>query len=169
VKSCYLWGKGSKNHNNSHELSSVTVFQTSLFFLKRKCIWPCPVSNVMYFLFIYLCIYVFMYLCIYLFIIFIVYIVYLHFKCYPPSQFPLWNHSHSTPLWSPQGCSPTHTPTHELIPQHPIIPLCCNIKPTQNPRLWCQTRPSSATYAAGVMSPSVYILFFGWWFSPWEL
>ena len=30
------------------------------------------------------------------------------------------------------------------------------------------TRPSSATYAAGAMSPPPYV-FFGWWFSPWKL
>jgi hypothetical protein len=33
--------------------------------------------------------------------------------------------------------------------------------------LWRQTRPSSATYAAGAMGPSCVL--FGWWFSLWEL
>jgi hypothetical protein len=32
---------------------------------------------------------------------------------------------------------------------------------------WCPTRPSSATYVAGAMSPSM--VFLGWWFSPWKL
>jgi hypothetical protein len=32
---------------------------------------------------------------------------------------------------------------------------------------WCPTRPSSATYLAGVMGPSMCT--HGWWFSPWEL
>ena len=32
---------------------------------------------------------------------------------------------------------------------------------------WCQIRPSSATYAAGATGLSM--VFFVWWFSPWEL
>jgi hypothetical protein len=60
--------------------------------------------------------------------------------------------------------------TQPLLPHHSSIPLCWGIKPPQDkdlPSHWCQIRPSSATYAAGAISPSKFL--FGWWFSPWEL
>jgi hypothetical protein len=49
-----------------------------------------------------------------------------------------------------------HPSTHPLPPHHPSIPLC--IRPPQTKGLsshWCQTRPSSATSAAGAMGPSM--------------
>jgi hypothetical protein len=54
--------------------------------------------------------------------------IYLHFKCYSLSWFPLRKPPlpSSLPLllW---GCSPTHSPTHppthSLLPIHPVIPL----------------------------------------------
>jgi hypothetical protein len=35
------------------------------------------------------------------------------------------------------------------------------------PSQWCQIKQSSATYPTGAMGTSY--IFFGWWFSPWEL
>ena len=94
--------------------------------------------------------------------------LYLHFKCYPLSQFTLWNPLIPFPLplllW---GCFP---PNHPLLTPRLGIPLYWDIEPFRNESLssyWCLTRPSSATYAFGTMGPSMCTLC--WRFSPWEL
>jgi hypothetical protein len=73
------------------------------------------------------------------------YSIYLHFKCYPLSWFPLCKPPNPPPitllLW---GCSPSYPPTHQLLPHCPNIPLHWDIKPSQDqdlPSHWCQTRP----------------------------
>jgi hypothetical protein len=65
---------------------------------------------------------------IYLFII--GYFMYLHFKCYPFSQFPLWNSPTLSP--SPSFYEGAPPPTHLLSPHHPGIPLLWGIKPSQD-------------------------------------
>ena len=75
---------------------------------------------------------------------FCIFKIYLHFKCYHPSQFPL--HNPSIPfspllLW---GCSPTHPPTSTSQQSHPLLHM--QLEPWIPPRV-----------------------LFSWWFSPWEL
>jgi hypothetical protein len=80
---------------------------------------------------------------------FIRYFLYLHFKCYTLSWFPLWK-----PL-IPSPCSSTHP-----LPC-PGIPLNWCIEPSQDqgPLLPLMTyKPSSATYAAGAITPSMCTL-----------
>jgi hypothetical protein len=63
---------------------------------------------------------------------FISYFIYLHFKCYSPSHFPLHKppvpSSLLLPLW---GCFLPRTPI-QLLPQQPSIPLSWVIKPPQD-------------------------------------
>ena len=79
---------------------------------------------------------------------FIRYFLYLHFKCYPLSLFPLQN---------PQSpCPSPCSATHPLLLPCPGIPLHWYNEPSQDlSSLWCSTRLSSATYAARAMSPSM--------------
>jgi hypothetical protein len=59
----------------------------------------------------------------------IVYFIYLHFKCYPLSRFPLCKTP--TPSALHYFCEGAPPPTHPLLPQHPSIPLYWGIKPSQ--------------------------------------
>ena len=75
----------------------------------------------------------------------------LHLKWSPP-PFPL----HTLPI-------PSHSPLslHLLLPSSSSITLHWDIKPPQDwglPSHWCQIEPSSATYAAGAMGPSLCTL-----------
>jgi hypothetical protein len=58
---------------------------------------------------------------------FIGYFIYLHFKYYPPSLFPL----QKPPITSPAS---TSVRPHTLLPHHPSIPLWWNIKTSQDQR-----------------------------------
>jgi hypothetical protein len=58
------------------------------------------------------------------FIYFIRYFLYLHFKCYPLSYFPLQKY----PILSPSPCSPTHL----LLLPGPGNPLYWDIEPAQD-------------------------------------
>jgi hypothetical protein len=62
------------------------------------------------------CSLIYFYLFIFPWNIFIRYFLYLHFKCYPLSWFPLWK----PPIPSPH---PLPSPTHPLPPHCPSIPL----------------------------------------------
>ena len=65
---------------------------------------------------------------------------------------------HLPPLSAPQR---THIPGPGI--PGPGIPLYWDIEPSQHwgPHLqWCPTRPSSATYAATAMSPTISFFFF---------
>jgi hypothetical protein len=104
-----------------------------------------------------------------LFKIFIGYSLYLHFKCYPFSWFPLWK----PPIWTPLhlllwGCFPTH---------HPIL---------ASP-VWCFTTLEHLAFKGTKASPFTDVqqgpalvriwlepwtypcVLFGWWFRPWEI
>jgi hypothetical protein len=105
-------------------------------------------------------------ICMFFFII-IGYFLYLHFKCYPLSRFPL---SQKPPSSSPLplllcGCSSTHPPTPT---SPPLIPLHWRIY-----RAFIGPRTSSSIddwqghhLLHMQLEPCVL---FGWWFSPWEL
>jgi hypothetical protein len=87
------------------------------------------------------------------FIFLIGYFIYLNFKCYPLSLFPLQN-----PLSPP---SFPYTPTHPLPLPGPGILLYWGIEPQRTKVLsshWWLTRPSSTTYAARAMSPTMCFL-----------
>ena len=76
----------------------------------------------------------------FLFSLFIAYFIYLHFKCYPPSQFTL--HKNSMPPTSMRVL--LHLPTH---------PGSWSLHRTRElPSQWWSIRQSSATYAAGAMT-----------------
>jgi hypothetical protein len=84
----------------------------------------------------------------------------LHLKWYPTSQFPLHKppiYLLPHPLCLYEGAP---LPTQSLPPHCSSIPLCWGITP------WCQTRPSSTTYAFGAMYTPPCILL--GWSSPWE-
>jgi hypothetical protein len=63
-------------------------------------------------------------------IFFIGYFIYLHCKCYPPSQFPLCN----PPIPSPSPCfyEGAPPPNYSLLPHCPSIPICWGINPSQD-------------------------------------
>jgi hypothetical protein len=73
-------------------------------------------------------IYVYVYIYIHYFLI--GYFIYLHFKCYLPSRFPL----HKPPIPSPFPCFYEGAPssTCPLLPPHPYISLCWGIKLSQD-------------------------------------
>jgi hypothetical protein len=104
----------------------------------------------------------------YFFSFFIGYFIYLHLKCYPPSQFFLHNsHISSSPCLY-EGAPPP-TPTHSCL-STPVFPSPGSSSLHRTNGLlsqWCQMRPSSATYPAGAMGTPCVL--FGWWFSSWEL
>ena len=83
---------------------------------------------------------------------------------------------HSTAPYSllfplPQGgCFHTHPYIHPFLPEWPSIPLSWVIKPPVTKGFTfqkCQIRQSSTVYLAQVFG--IPCVFFGWWFSPWEL
>jgi hypothetical protein len=100
---------------------------------------------------------------------FIGYFLYLHFNCYPLSQFPLWKPPIPSPLililW---GCSPTHPPTPASQPSH---------SPTLGHRAFTGPRTSSPTdvqqgHPLLHMWLELWVppcVLFGWWFSRWDL
>jgi hypothetical protein len=74
------------------------------------------------------------------------------FKFQMLSRFPVSSLETPYPIPPSMSCSPTHT----LLPHCPSIPLHWGIKPSLKqglPSHWCQIRPSSAIYAAGVIGP----------------
>jgi hypothetical protein len=85
--------------------------------------------------------------------------MYLHFKCYPLSQFPLWKPPIPSPLllW---GCSPTHPPIYSHVPTlaFPYTGALSYHRTKGLSSHWCPTRLSSATYAARAMCSSMYTL-----------
>jgi hypothetical protein len=95
---------------------------------------------------------------------FIWYAIYLHFKCYPLSQFPLWNPSIPSPFPYLSGYSPFHPPTPTSLPRHsPMLGHQTFTGPRITPPIdaW-QGHPLQHMW----VGPCVL---FGWWFSPWEL
>jgi hypothetical protein len=130
------------------------------------------VSNIFSFMYIY-------------FSLFIIYFIYLLFKYYPPTQFPL--HKPPSPFPSPclyEGFPP---PAHPLLPQHPNIPLPWVIESPQDqgPPLplmsdmvilcyissWSHGSP---TLVGGLVTGStgesgwLILLFFLWGFNPFS-
>jgi len=84
-------------------------------------------------------------------LLFIRYFLYLHFKCYTLSWYPLWK----PPIISSSLCSPTYP----LPLPGPGISIFWGIEPSQNlSSHWRPTRPSYATYAARAMSPTMCTL-----------
>jgi hypothetical protein len=90
------------------------------------------------------------------------YFLYLHFKCYPLSSFPLEN---SLPP-SPSPCSPTHS----LLLPGPGIPLHWGIESSQDkgPLLPLMTNKAILCYMCSWSHESLHV-YFSWWFRPWEL
>jgi hypothetical protein len=94
--------------------------------------------------------------------------MYLHFKCYPLTQFPLWNPlPHPLPLllW---GCSPSHLPTPTSSPCYsPTLGHRAFTGPRASPPIdvW-QGHPLLHMQLESWVPPCIL---FGWWFSPWEL
>jgi hypothetical protein len=92
------------------------------------------------------------------FFFFIGYFLYLHFKCYPLSWFPLPKPSIPIPL----PPAPVRVlPTIPLPPPRPDIPNTRASSLHRSKGLsshWCPTRPSSATYSARAMGPSMCTL-----------
>jgi hypothetical protein len=92
--------------------------------------------------------------------------IYLYFKCYPRSWFPLHNSPTLYPLllllW---GCSPTYP----LPPHHFDIPLHWGIKPSQDQWLLLPLMPYHPLFHIQ-LEPSVPLcILCGWGFSPWEV
>jgi hypothetical protein len=89
---------------------------------------------------------------------FIDYFVYLHFKCYHPSWFPL----HTLPPLPPCFFEGAPLPTHLVLSHCPSFPLHWDIEPPQDQEpplpLMPDKMQSSATYAARAMGPSVCTL-----------
>jgi hypothetical protein len=73
----------------------------------------------------------------------------------------------NTPYPLPPPPAPQSTHSHFLALAFPYTGAQSLHRTTGLSSHLCLTRPSSATYAARAMSPTS--LFFGWWFSPWEL
>jgi hypothetical protein len=96
--------------------------------------------------------------------------MYLHFKCYPLSWFPLWEPpSHlPSPCFYEGAPPPTHLPTPAFLPWHCLtlghraFPGPRASPPTDarkgNPLLHTQLEPWVPPY-----------VLFGMWLSPWEL
>jgi hypothetical protein len=78
------------------------------------------------------------------------YFLYLHFKCYPLSWFPLQKPLSSSP-------PPAHQPTYSCFPLMacPYTGVSSLLKTKGLSSHWCLTRPSSATYTAGAMGSSM--------------
>jgi hypothetical protein len=99
-------------------------------------------------------------------ILFIGNFIYLHFKCYPLSRFPLRKlpipFSLSLRLW---GCSPTYPPTPTSLPWHsPTMGHLSFPGPrVSSPIDVRQGHPVLHTQLEPWVLPCV---FFGWWFSP---
>ena len=94
------------------------------------------------------------------------------FQSYPPSWFPLHKPpipSHS--LYFYEGASHTPKCTHFHLTDLAFpYPGASSLHRTKGlPSNWCQIRPSSATYAAGGMGPSMCTLWLVVFFFPWEL
>jgi hypothetical protein len=94
-----------------------------------------------------------------LFLTFVLVILFLHYKYYPPCQFPL----HELPTLHPPPCfyEGAPPPNHPSLPHLPSIPLCRGIKSSLDQGSLLPLMPhkkSSATYAAGAMGPSMCIL-----------
>jgi hypothetical protein len=89
--------------------------------------------------------------------IFIRYFLYLHFKCYPLSWFPLWKFPIPFPLplllwgWS------LHQSTQSRFPilAFPYTGASSLHKTKSLSSHWCPTRPSSTTYSDGDMGSSL--------------
>jgi hypothetical protein len=94
---------------------------------------------------------------------FIGYFTYLHFKCYPPSQFPL--HKSPMPFSSPFIYNNVPPYTHpSCLTTYSVVSSLHGTKGLPSQR--CLIMPSPATYLARAMGPPMCIL--GWWFSLWE-
>ena len=94
---------------------------------------------------------------VYIKFIFIRYFLYLHFKCIPfPGFLPGIPLCHSS---SPCFYESVPYRTDPLLPPCPSIPLQWGILSLHRIKglssYWCPTRPPSAAYAAGTMSPSM--------------
>ena len=91
--------------------------------------------------------------------------LYLHFKCYPFSQSPPQTLSHPH-LPASMRMFP-HPPTQSHLPAlaFPFSRASSLHRTKGLSSHWCPTKPSSATYTAGDMGPSMCIV---WWFSPWD-
>ena len=77
-----------------------------------------------------------------LFFFFIGCFIYLHFKCYPPSWFPLWKPlSHSPSPCFYEGAPPSN---HPLPPPYPGILLHWSIKPSQDQEPLLSLMPDKA-------------------------
>ena len=96
--------------------------------------------------------------------IFIGYFLYIHFKCYPLSWFPLWK-------------TPSPYPPSPCLPTQPLQLPGPGIPPTLSHRTFIGQSASphidvylghSVLYMQLEPRVSPYVLF-GWWFSPWEL
>ena len=91
-----------------------------------------------------------------LFLSFIRYFLYLHFKKFPLSRSPLWEPPIPSPLPLPLWRCP-HSPTQSRLPAL-TSPYTGASNPHRTKGLsshWCPTRPSSATYTARAMGPSM--------------
>ena len=87
--------------------------------------------------------------------LFLGYFIYLHFKCYLPSQFPL----HNTPMPFPQplrGCSPIHPPTPAFSTIAFPYSGSSSLHRTKSPLL--VIKEISATNPAEAMGAPMYIL-----------
>ena len=91
------------------------------------------------------------------------YFLYLHFNCCALSWVPFQKLPISFLLPT------THQPTHFYFPvlAFPYTGASNLLRTKALFSLWCPTRPSSATYVAGAMGPSMCTVC--WWLSPWEL
>ena len=99
---------------------------------------------------------------------FIGYFMYLHFKCYPLSWFPLWippfHPLFPLLLW---GYSTSHPSTPNLPPWHaPTLGNWAFTGPRASPIDARQCHPLLHMWLEPWVSPCVLC---GWWFSPWEL
>ena len=81
------------------------------------------------------------------------YVLYLHFKCYPLSWFPL----QKPPSPSSSSCSPTH-PLPCPVLAFPYTGALSLLRTKGLSSHRCPTRSSSATYTAGAMGPSMRAL-----------
>jgi hypothetical protein len=91
---------------------------------------------------------------VYFIFIFIRYFLYLHFKFYPLSSFPFQKPPYPIPP------PPVHEPTYSRLPvlAFPYTGASSLHRTKGLSSHWCPTRPSSATYAAGALSPSLCTL-----------
>jgi hypothetical protein len=99
---------------------------------------------------------------------FIGYFIYLHFKCYPISQYP---QNPSIPF--PSSCFyegvhlPTHPPTPAFVPSHfPILGHQVFIGPRASSIDSQQDHPLLHIVLELWVTPSELLC---WWFRPWEL